>query len=49
MREHQENLCQVEVPIEKRAFQVFQEEERDNCDYALESSLLQIWEYTKAK
>jgi hypothetical protein len=49
IKEHWEKLRQVEVPIEKGASCTFQKEECDDCDYALESILLRIWEYTKAK
>jgi hypothetical protein len=48
MKEHQEKMHQVEVPIKKRAFQAFYEEEHNDYDYVLGSSLLQVWEYTKA-
>lgn len=34
MKECREKLHSVEVPIEKGAFQVFQEQECNNCDYA---------------
>ncbi len=44
-----EKLCQVEVLVEKRTFQAFQEKEHDDYIYALELNLLQVWEYTKAK
>lgn len=37
------------MPIEKRTFQAFQEEENDDCNYVLESNVLRVWEYTKAK
>jgi hypothetical protein len=40
MKEHWEKLHQVEVPIKKGAFQAFLEEEHENCNYILESSLL---------
>jgi hypothetical protein len=49
MKEHREKLHRVEVPIEKGAFRAFQEEECDNCDYILKTSLLRVWEYTKEK
>jgi hypothetical protein len=49
MKECLEKLCQVEVHVKKGAFQVFQGEECDNCEYALESSMQQVWKYTKAK
>jgi hypothetical protein len=49
VKESREKLCEVEVPIEKRTFRIFQKEERDDYDYALESNLLRVWEYTKAK
>jgi hypothetical protein len=39
----------MEVPIEKRAFRALQEEENDDYNYVLESNILQVWEYTKAK
>jgi hypothetical protein len=39
----------VEVLVEKRTFQAFQEKEHDDYIYALELNLLQVWEYTKAK
>jgi hypothetical protein len=42
VKECQEKLHWMEVPMEKGKFQVFQEEERDDCDYALKSNLLQV-------
>jgi hypothetical protein len=35
--------------IEKGEFQIFKDEEREDCNYAMKTSLLHIWEYTKAK
>ncbi len=49
VKECQKKLRQVEVFVEKGVFQAFQEEERNDCNYVLESSLLRVWEYTKAK
>jgi hypothetical protein len=40
MKEHWEKLHRVEVPIEKGAFQAFLEEEHDDYNYVLKSSLL---------
>lgn len=42
-------LRRVEVFIEKRKFPTFQEEEHNDYNFTLKSSLLQVWEYTKAK
>jgi hypothetical protein len=49
VKDSQEKLCQMEVPIEKRTFRTFQEEEHSDYNYILESNLLRVWEYTKAK
>jgi hypothetical protein len=33
----------------KKEFQIFQEEELEDCDYTLKTNQLRIWEYRKAK
>jgi hypothetical protein len=48
VKEHWEKLHWMEVLVEKGTFWVFQEEEHDDYNYTLESSLLWVWEYTKA-
>lgn len=49
MKDCWEKLRRVEVPIKKGEFWVFQKEEQEDYNYALETSLLQVWEYMKAK
>ncbi len=49
MENCQKKLHQVEVLVKKREFWIFKDEEWEYCNYALETSLLCIWEYMKAK
>ncbi len=49
MKDCQKQLRQVEVLLKKENIPTFQEEEHNDCNFILESSLLQVWEYTKAK